>query len=97
MLDKLKGLMQLKDKMQEVKKELDALEINIESDDKTLTITVSGSQEIRAVKFASHPRNLDQSKMETLLKEAVNKALKESQKLAAQRMCSLTGINLPGL
>ena len=93
MLDKMKQLWELKKKMDEVKKELDGLELA--SEDSLVKVTITGSQEIKAVEVKQDLASLDKRKLEASLAETVNRAVKESQKAAAQKMSSLGG--LPGL
>ncbi len=93
MLDKMKQLWELKKKMDEVKKELDALEMA--SEDSLVKVTVSGSQEVRKVEIKADLAALDKAKLEASLAETMSRAVRESQKAAAQKMSSLGG--LPGL
>ncbi|MHB0996735.1 MAG: YbaB/EbfC family nucleoid-associated protein [Elusimicrobiales bacterium] len=93
MLDKMKQLWELKKKMDEVKKELDSMEMA--SEDNLVKVTITGSQEIKAVEIKPELSAADKGKLEASLKETVNRAVKESQKAAAQKMSALGGI--PGL
>lgn len=93
MLDKMKQLWELKKKMDEVKKELDSMELA--SEDKLVKVTVTGSQEVKAVEIKFELAALDKAALERSLSETMNRAVRESQKAAAQKMSSLGG--LPGL
>lgn len=93
MLDKMKQLWELKKKMDEVKKELDGLELA--SEDSLVKVTITGSQEIKAVEVKLDLAGLDKRKLEASLTETVNRAVKESQKAAAQKMSAMGG--LPGM
>ena len=93
MLDKMKQLWEMKKKMDELKKELDGLVLA--SEDNLVKVSITGSQEIKAVELKCELAATDKAKLERSLAETVNRAIKESQKSAAQKMSSLGGI--PGL
>ena len=91
MLDKMKQLWEMKKKMEEIKKELDVLE----SEDNLVKVAITGSQEIKAVTIKVDLATADKAKLEAALTETVSRAVRESQKAAAQKMSALGG--LPGL
>lgn len=93
MLDKMKQLWELKKKMDEVKKELDSLEMA--SEDNYVKVTITGSQEVKAVEIKCELAGADKRKLESSIADTVNRAVKESQKAAAQKMSALGA--LPGL
>ena len=93
MLDKMKQFMELKSKMEEIKKELDLL--RMESEDNLVKVAINGSQEIKSVSIKVELSGADKAKLEASLLETVNRAVRESQKTAAQKMSALSG--LPGL
>ena len=93
MFDKMKELMEMKRKMEEIKRELDSLELAAE--DSMLKITITASQEVRKVELKGEPASLDKGKLEASIADTVNRAIKQSQKTAAERMHKLGG--LPGL
>jgi len=93
MLDKMKQLWEMKRKMDEIKKELDSLVLA--SEDNLVKVEITGSQEIRAVTIKTELSAVDKAKLEASLTETVNRAVRESQKAAAQKMSAMGGI--PGL
>jgi len=93
MIDKMKQLWEMKKKMDELKKELDGLELA--SEDKLVKITITGSQEVKRVEIKAELAGADKGKLEASLTDTMNRAVRESQKAAAQKMGSLGGI--PGL
>jgi len=95
MLDKMKELWEMKRKMDEIKKELDT--ITLESEDNYVKIGISGSQDIKSVSIKGDLASLDKTRLEASLVETVNRAVKQSQKAAAEKMSKLSGLNLPGL
>ena len=92
MFDKLKDLMQLKAKMAEVKKRLDTMVIKVESPNKFFELTISGAQEVQEVKILKDIKTADAAVVEEDIKNLVNKAVKDSQMMAAQAMGDITGL-----
>ncbi|HAT71454.1 MAG TPA: hypothetical protein DCS63_01385 [Elusimicrobia bacterium] len=93
MLDKMKQLWEMKSKMDAIKKELDALVL--ESEDNLVKVAITGSQEIKSVTIKADLATTDKAKLEASLTDTVSRAVRESQKAAAQKMSALGG--LPGL
>jgi DNA-binding YbaB/EbfC family protein len=93
MLDKMKQLWEMKKKMDEVKKELDAMVLA--SEDNMVKVTITGSQEIKSVEIKCDLTTANKAKLEASLSDTMNRAVRESQKSAAQKMSALGG--LPGL
>ncbi len=93
MLDKMKQLWEMKRKMDDIKKELDSLQLA--SEDSMVKVSITGSQEIKSVELKCDLATVNKTKLEAALAETVNRAIRESQKSAAQKMSALSG--LPGL
>jgi nucleoid-associated protein EbfC len=93
MLDKMKALWDMQKKMQELKRELDGTTFEIESQDKSVKIVMNGSQEIKDVRIQAN----DAGNLEAAVKDICNRAIKRSHDIAAEKMKSVTGLNLPGL
>ncbi len=93
MLDKMKQLWEMKRKMDEIKKELDGMKL--ESEDNLVKISITGSQEVKAVTIKCDLAACDKARLEASLTETINRAVRESQKAAAQKMSALGG--LPGM
>jgi len=97
MFDKMKQLMEMQKKMQEMKRELDNTNFEIASSDNLIKITMNGSQEVKEVALQSEPKDLDKARLERAIKDGYNRAIKRSHDLAAEKMKAITGFNLPGL
>ncbi len=93
MLDKMKELWAMKSKMDEIKKGLDSLVLA--SEDNLVKVSITGSQEVKGVEIKCDLASVDKKKLEAALAETINRAVRESQKAAAQKMSALGG--LPGL
>lgn len=95
MFDKMKELWEVKKKMDAVKRQLDS--IILESEDPMVKIGISGSQEIKSVTIKGELSGLNKAKLEAALVENINRAIKQSQKSAAEKMSAMSGLNIPGL
>ncbi len=95
-LGQLKDLWQLKNQIQEIKKRLDNMVIKVESPNHIFEVTVSGSQEVKEVTVAETVKDFSREKLGEELKAVINKAVRDSQALAAQAMGGMPGMdNLP--
>jgi DNA-binding protein YbaB len=92
MFGKIKELMQLKNKMSEIKNRLDNMVIKVESPAKFFEITISGSQEVKEVKVLKDLGGAPAAALEKDLQAVFNKAVKDSQMMAAQAMGDLAGM-----
>ena len=97
MFDKMKGLFEMQKKMQEVKRELDNTNFDIQSPDGVVKITMNGAQEIKEIVIKDNLGELEQARLVNSLKDTFNRAIKRSQEVAAQKMKDVTGFNIPGL
>lgn len=97
MFDKMKQLMDMQKKMQEIKRQLEAATFEVASSDGTIKITMTGTQEVRNVAISGEVGQIDKTDLEKAIKDAYNRAVKRSQDVAAQKMKDVTGFNLPGL
>lgn len=97
MFDKIKGLMDMRKKLEEIKKELDKTNFSVESPGGVVKITMNGSQEVQEVSLCDDSLGNAKDKLEKDLKDTINRAVKRSQEIAAQKMKAATGLNLPGM
>lgn len=96
MIDKMKQLWQMQKKMQELKRELERTTFEVASLDGLVKVAMNGSQELQGVTFAPL-EGVDKARLEKAVKEAVTKGIKRSQEIAAQKMKTISGLNIPGL
>lgn len=97
MLDKMKALMDMKKKMDEVKRELESATFEVASSDGLVKIAMNGSQEVKEVCLQKDLQAIEKENLEKAIKDVYNKAIKRSHDIAAQKMKDITGFNLPGL
>lgn len=95
MFDKMKQLMEMKKQADRLKKELDAVVIEV-ADVRGIKITVTGAQEFRGLEIDESFLNAGNKKrLEADLLKSLNSAVKKVQQAAAQKMMASGGI--PGL
>ena len=85
-LGQLKDLWKLKSQVEEIKKRLDNMVIKADSPRHLFEITISGSQEVKEVKVESLAKNFTEAELAEDLKAVINKAVRDSQAMAAQAM-----------
>lgn len=93
MLDKIKQLYELKQKTEQIKRELEQAEVEVVEGD--IKIVITGAQKIKKIELADSSC-ADKVALEAKLQGCVNSAIKKSQELAAKKMQEITGFNLPG-
>ncbi|NLO92510.1 MAG: YbaB/EbfC family nucleoid-associated protein [Elusimicrobia bacterium] len=96
MFDKLKQMMELKSKMEALKRELDATEVEAQSRDKTVRVKLSASLELRGVSISADMPEQMRAALEKAVAEALSTAVADARKAAAGKMGALTGLGLPG-
>lgn len=97
MLDKMKALLEMQKKMQEVKKELENTNFDIQSSDGLVKITMNGAQEVKEITIKDSLGESEKVILAGSLKDAFNRAIKHSQEVGAQKMKHVTGLNIPGV
>ena len=97
MFDKMKALMDMQKKAQEMKRQLESTYFDAASSDGLVKINMSAAQEVVSVSITGDIRSMDKAALERSVREACLKAIKRSQEIAAQKAREITGLNLPGL
>ena len=97
MFDKMKSLFEMQKKMQEVKRELENTNFDIQSSDGSVKITMNGAQEVKEVMIKDNLNETEKARLSNSLKDTFNRGIKRSQEIAAQKMQNVAGLNLPGL
>lgn len=85
-LGQLKDLWKLKSQMEEIKKRLDNMVIKVDSPRHLFEVTISGSQEVKEVRVDGLIKNFSEAEIAEDLKTVINKAVRDSQGMAAQAM-----------
>ncbi|MDD2702433.1 MAG: YbaB/EbfC family nucleoid-associated protein [Candidatus Omnitrophica bacterium] len=97
MFDKMKALMDMKNKMERIKDELEKTVFDITSPDGLIKITMNGAQDVQGICIQKEIGELSKNALEKAIKDAYNKAVKHSRDIAARKMKDITGFNLPGV
>ncbi len=92
MFDKIKDFAKMAAQMREIKKRLDETLIELESDDHSVKMVITGSQEIKEIKFNSDPATFNKAQLEANLLKLTNKAIRDSQATAASQMGAMQGL-----
>ena len=94
MFDKVKDLYALQKQAKQTKKELK--NIHIEADVDGVVAIIDGEQEVVSLSF-SDEQTKNPKKLADSLVKALNKGLKKSQQIAAEKMKPIMGgLNMPG-
>lgn len=91
-LGQLKDLWKLKGQMEEMKKRLDAMVIKADSPKHCVEITMNGSMEVKEVRVDPLAKNFSEAELAEEIKAAFNKAIRDTQMMAAQAMGNNFGI-----
>ncbi len=97
MLDKFKALMDMKNKMAKIKEELDSTIFEIASSDGLVKISMSASQELKNITVQSNLPENESALLEEAVKDSINRAIKRSHEISAQKTREITGLNIPGM
>jgi DNA-binding YbaB/EbfC family protein len=97
MFDKMKSLLEMQKKMQDMKRELDNTTFEVESPDGLVRVMMNGSQEVKEISLKGDIQTIEKNLLEKAVKNAYNIAIKRSHDIAAQKMKNISGLNLPDL
>ena len=97
MFDKMKALLEMQKKMQQMKQELDNTIFEVVSSDGLVKITMNGAQQVKGVNIRGELGQTDKAALEKASTDAYNRAIKRAQEIAAGKMKDISGIDLPGL
>ncbi|MGE0267942.1 MAG: YbaB/EbfC family nucleoid-associated protein [Candidatus Omnitrophota bacterium] len=93
MFDKMKQLMEMKKQADSIKKELEAISVNVE-EVKGIKIRINGAQKFKSFEIDAGLVNPDnKQRLENDILRCMNAAIKQSQNLAAEKMKTV----MPGL
>ena len=96
MLDKMRQLMEVKRQAEQLKRELDSSNIEV-NDVQGIKIVINGSQNFLSLDIDDRLLSLEnKNKIKNDLLNSLNTAIKKSQNLATQKMKEMTGLNIPG-
>lgn len=85
-LGQLKDLWKLKSQMEEIKKRLDNMVIKVDSPRHLVEVTMNGSMEVKEVRVEPLAKNFSEADLAEDIKAVFNKAVRDTQAMAAQAM-----------
>lgn len=97
MLDKMKAMIQMQKKIQELKRQLENTYFETVSSDGVVKIVMSAAQEVKEVSISREMQGLEKADLEKALKDVYNKAIKRCQDIASDKMKEVSGLDIPGL
>ena len=97
MFDKIKQLMEMQKKMEEVKRQLESAVFEVSSSDGTVKLSMSGTGDVKSVVLNIDFQTVNKIELESSLRDTYNRALKRSHEIAAQKMKDVSGFDIPGL
>ena len=95
----MQQMQQMQRKMDELQKEIDAMETTATSGGGAVTVTVTGKKEIKSIEIQPEVVDPDDIEMlQDLLMVAANEALRQMEEISQNEMSKLTGsLGIPGL
>lgn len=98
MFDKLKQLKEMRDQAQQVKQMLAQEIIEADAAHGRFKITMDGNMEIKSVDVDPELIQTDKKEdLEKAIQEGTNEAVKKTQRVMAQKMQQMGGLNIPGM
>lgn len=96
MFNKIKAIQELKTQANQIKKVLEQEIVEGQGGWGKVKIKMDGNQDVKSVEISEEIVG-DKNKLESAIREAVNDTIKKAQKVMAQKMSQMGGLNLPGL
>ncbi len=97
MFDKVKEMMELKKKADQLKKELEATLIEI-NEARGIKMVMNGAQIVQSIEIdESMLQAGNKNRIQMDLLKSFNNGVKKSQQAAANKMRNIPGLNLPGM
>ena len=96
MLDQMKKLMEMKKQAEQIKRDLEATHVEV-ADNPGVKIIINGAQKFKSIELDFDVLNRDNKEnLEQAFLKSANSAIAKSQAVAAQKMKSMAGLNIPG-
>ncbi|MDP2684121.1 MAG: YbaB/EbfC family nucleoid-associated protein [bacterium] len=98
MFNKIKDLKNLRDQASQMKQMLAQESVSVDAIHGKITLVMDGNQEILSIDINPELLSPDnKEKLEQGIKEVMGDAIKKVQRLMAQKMQSMGGLDLPGM
>lgn len=96
MFNKIKAVQELRTQANTIKKALEAEIVEGQGGWGKIKIKMDGNQDVKSVEIAEDILG-DKNKLEAGMKEAINDTVKKVQRVMANKMSQMGGLNLPGM
>lgn len=96
MFNKIKAVQELRSQANTIKKALETEIIEGQGGWGKVKIKMDGNQDVKSVEISEEILG-DKNKLESGIKEAINDTVKKVQRVMANKMSQMGGLNLPGL
>ena len=96
MFNKIKAIQELKTQANSIKKALETEMVEGQGGWGKVKIKMDGNQDVKSVEISIEIVG-DKAKLEAAVKDAVNDTVKKVQRVMAQKMSQMGGLNLPGM
>ncbi|MBI5037244.1 MAG: YbaB/EbfC family nucleoid-associated protein [Candidatus Kerfeldbacteria bacterium] len=98
MFNKIKELKHLRDQAHQIKTMLSQETVHTDAAHGTVQLVMDGNQEVLSIDI--NPSLLaptEKEKLETAIREATNDAIKKAQRIMAEKLRGMGGLNMPGM
>ena len=95
MMGLMKQAQKMKKDMKKIKKEISKTNITVSDKTNNITIVMNGDHIVQKITLSDEVKNIDTSKLELLLKEVVNQASRDIEKMSSEKMSILSKQGIP--
>ena len=95
MMGLMKQAQKMKKDMKKIKKEISKTNITVSDKTNSITLVMNGDHIVQKITLSDEVKNIDTSKLELLLKEVVNQASRDIEKMSSEKMSILSKQGIP--
>ena len=95
MMGLMKQAQKMKKDMKKIKKEISKTNITVSDKTNNITLVMNGDHIVQKITLSDEVKNIDTSKLEFLLKEVVNQASRDIEKMSSEKMSILSKQGVP--
>ena len=95
MMGLMKQAQKMKKDMKKIKKEISKTNITVSDKTNNITLVMNGDHIVQTITLSDEVKNIDTSKLELLLKEVVNQASRDIEKMSSEKMSILSKQGIP--
>ena len=95
MMGLMKQAQKMKKDMKKIKKEISKTNITVSDKTNNINLVMNGDHIVQKITLSDEIKNIDTSKLELLLKEVVNQASRDIEKMSSEKMSILSKQGVP--